>query len=191
MTDTAGIGSPARKLSNFFEFEVSGTLLLSISHNEFFKIKEQRITIRKSTILTAAMLVAISVSAQSAPEGITSGAQLQKQAESVTTDIGTQELKSMLDDELEMVLIDIRTTDEVKNMGGTIDAIQNSVIPRGWLEFRASKVAQNKDIPIVVYCGAGFRSPLAAKTLQDMGYTNVKNYPAGFVGWRKAGLPIK
>jgi rhodanese-related sulfurtransferase len=59
------------------------------------------------------------------------------------------------------------------------------------LEFRVSKVAQNKDTPIVVYCGAGFRSPLAAKTLQDMGYTNVKNYSAGFVGWRKDGLPIK
>jgi rhodanese-related sulfurtransferase len=144
-----------------------------------------------STIIAAALLLTISVSAQSAPEGITSGQQLQKQAESVTRDISTRELKTMLDDELEMVLIDIRTTDEVKNMGGTIDAIQNSVIPRGWLEFRVSKVAQNKDTPIVVYCGAGFRSPLAAKTLQDMGYTNVKNYSAGFVGWRKDGLPIK
>ncbi len=148
-------------------------------------------TIRKSTLLTAVLLVAVSVSAQSAPEGITSGPQLQKQAESVTTDISTQALKNMLNEELEMVLIDIRSTDEVSNMGGTIDAIQNSVIPRGWLEFRASKVAQNKDTPIVVYCGAGFRSPLAAKTLQDMGYTNVKNYSAGFLGWRKAGLPIK
>ena len=100
-----------------------------------------------SAIIAAALLLTISVSAQSAPDGITSGQQLQKQAESVTRDIGTQELKTMLDDELEMVLIDIRTTDEVKNMGGTIDAIQNSVIPRGWLEFRVSKVAQNKDTP--------------------------------------------
>lgn len=148
-------------------------------------------TVRKSTIIAAVLLFSVSVPVQSAPDGITSGQQLQKQAESVTRDISTQELKTMLDEELEMVLIDIRTTDEVKNMGGTIDAIQNSVIPRGWLEFRVSKVAQNKDTPIVVYCGAGFRSPLAAKTLQDMGYTNVKNYSAGFVGWRKDGLPIK
>ncbi len=148
-------------------------------------------TIKKSAIIATALFFAVSVPAQSAPDGITSGQQLQKQAESVTRDIDTQELKIMLDDELEMVLIDIRTTDEVKNMGGTIDAIQNSVIPRGWLEFRVSKIAQNKDTPIVVYCGAGFRSPLAAKTLQDMGYTNVKNYSAGFLGWRKGGLPIK
>jgi rhodanese-related sulfurtransferase len=149
------------------------------------------LTSKKTTIIAATLLFVVSVSAHSAPEGIISGKQLQKQAESVTTDIDTQALKTMLDNELEMVLIDIRTTDEVSNMGGTIDAIQNSVIPRGWLEFRASKVAQNKDTPIVVYCGAGIRSPLAAKTLQDMGYTNVRNYPAGFIGWRKAGLPVR
>ena len=147
-------------------------------------------TFGKTLIFTTATLISFSLPVQATPEGITSSQQIQKQAESVTTDISTNELQKMLNDELEMVLIDIRTTDEVKNMGGTIDAPQNSVIPRGWLEFRASKVAQTKDTPIVVYCGAGYRSPLAAKTLQDMGYTNVKNYSAGFIGWRKAGLPI-
>jgi len=145
----------------------------------------------KSLIFATATLISLSLPVQATPEGITSGQQIQKQAESVTTDISTNELQKMIDTELEMVLIDIRTTDEVKNMGGTIDAPQNSVIPRGWLEFRASKVAQTKDTPIVAYCGAGFRSPLAAKTLQEMGYTNVKNYSAGFIGWRKAGLPVK
>jgi len=145
----------------------------------------------KLLVFTTAVLSFISFPVQATPEGIQSGQQIQKQAESVTTDISTTQLQKMLDNELEMVLIDIRTTDEVKNMGGTIDAPQNSVIPRGWLEFRASKVAQTKDTPIVVYCGAGFRSPLAAKTLQEMGYTNVKNYSEGFIGWRKAGLPIK
>jgi len=145
----------------------------------------------KSTIITAITFLAFSLAGQAAPLGITSGQQLQKQAESETTDISTEALQKMLDNELEMVLIDIRTTDEVSNMGGTIDATQNAIIPRGWLEFRASKVAQNKNTPIVVYCGAGIRSPLAAKTLQDMGYTNVQNYSDGFLGWRKAGLSVK
>lgn len=144
----------------------------------------------KSLLFTTATLLCISLPVQATPDGITSGQEIQKQAESVTVDISTDELRKMLDNELGMVLIDIRTTDEVKNMGGTIDAPQNSIIPRGWLEFRASKAAQTKDTPIVVYCGAGIRSPLAAKTLQDMGYTNVKNYSAGFIGWRKAGLPV-
>ena len=79
----------------------------------------------------------------------------------------------------------------LQNMDGKIDAPQNVNIPRGWLEFRVQRVALSKDIPIVVYCGGGLRSPLAAETLQNMGYTNVKNYSAGFFGWKKAGLPIK
>jgi len=43
----------------------------------------------------------------------------------------------------------------------------------------------------VVYCGANIRSPLAALTLQQMGYRNVANYADGYIGWREAGLPIK
>ena len=75
-------------------------------------------------------------------------------------------------------------------MGGAIKAQQNVNIPRGWLEYRITRIALNKDTPIVVYCGAGIRTPLAAATLQNMGYTNVKDYSAGFIGWRKAGLPV-
>lgn len=118
--------------------------------------------------------------------GVPPGAQLQAEAEKKTTMISTPELKKMLD----MVLIDIRTATEVQNMDGKINAPQNINIPRGWLEFRVQRVALNKDIPIVVYCGGGLRSPFAAETLQKMGYTNVKNYSEGFFGWKKAGLPI-
>jgi rhodanese-related sulfurtransferase len=123
--------------------------------------------------------------------GITTGAQLQAQAESKTQNINTEDLNKMLSEELDMVLIDIRTADEIKSMGGTIKANQNVNIPRGWLEFRVTRVALSKDVPIVVYCGAGIRSPLAAETLQNMGYSNVKNYHEGYIAWRKAGLPIK
>jgi len=122
---------------------------------------------------------------------IPTGFQLQEAAEKKTSIIDTQALKKMLDEELDMVLIDIRTIDEIQNMDGQIDAIQNINIPRGWLEFRVQRVALDRDIPIVVYCGGGLRSPLAAETLQKMGYTNVKNYSEGFFGWKKAGLPIK
>lgn len=129
--------------------------------------------------------------AQAEAAKIPTGAQLQEEAEKKTTFIETNALKKMLDEELDMVLIDIRTATEIQNMDGKIDAPQNVNIPRGWLEFRVQRVALSKDIPIVVYCGGGLRSPLAAETLQNMGYTNVKNYSAGFFGWKKAGLPIK
>ncbi len=139
-----------------------------------------------------ALLLFFSVTAMAQQvDGITDGFELQAQAEKVTQIVSTAQLKTMLDEELDMILVDIRTTEEIHNMDGRIDAPQNVHIPRGWLEFRIQRVALKKDIPIVVYCGGGLRSPLAAKTLQDMGYTHVKNYADGFFGWKKAGLPVK
>ncbi len=137
------------------------------------------------------MLLLLSTAVTADVAGITDGEQLQKEAESKTTKIGTEGLKKMLAEELDMVLIDIRTADEIKSMGGTIDAHQNVTIPRGWLEFRVTRVALSKEVPIVVYCGAGIRSPLAAETLQNMGYTNVKNYAEGYISWKNAALPVK
>lgn len=153
---------------------------------------------RKSTAFSLFLqIVAVSIfcllisTAYAGIAGIPDGAQLQQQAEKKTTIINTADLKKMLDEELDMVLIDIRTADEIQNMDGKIDAAQNVNIPRGWLEFRVQRVALDKDVPIVVYCGGGFRSPLAAETLQNMGYSNVKNYAEGFFGWKKAGLAVK
>jgi len=93
-------------------------------------------------------------------------------------------------EDLDMVLVDVRLPSEITAMGGSIKAQQNVNIPRGWLEYRITRVALSKDTPIVVYCGAGIRTPLAADTLQKMGYTNVRNYSAGYIGWKRAGLPI-
>jgi rhodanese-related sulfurtransferase len=123
-------------------------------------------------------------------EGITTGAQLQAKAEKQVTNISTEELEKVLDTELDMILIDVRMPSEISNMGGAIKAAQNTNIPRGWLEYRVTRVALSKDTLIVVYCGAGIRTPMAAARLQEMGYTNVKNYADGFLGWRKAGLPV-
>lgn len=139
-----------------------------------------------STILTALLIPAIT---QAKPLVITTGAQLQAGAETRTTIISTQDLKKALDEDLDMVLVDIRLPSEIKGMGGAIKAPQNINIPRGWLEYRITNVALSVDTPIVVYCGAGIRTPLAADTLQKMGYTNVKNYSDGYIGWKNAGLP--
>jgi len=45
--------------------------------------------------------------------------------------------------------------------------------------------------PIILYCGGGFRSALAAESLQKMGYTNVISMDGGFRGWKDAGLSIE
>lgn len=44
---------------------------------------------------------------------------------------------------------------------------------------------------IVLYCGGGFRSALAADNLQKMGYTNVFSMDGGFRGWKDAGLMVE
>ena len=46
------------------------------------------------------------------------------------------------------------------------------------------------DAPIVLYCGGGFRSALAAENLQRMGYTNVWSMDGGIRGWRDKGFPL-
>ncbi len=48
----------------------------------------------------------------------------------------------------------------------------------------------HEDTPIVLYCGTGGRSALAAKTLEELGYTNVKSMAGGIVAWAQAQLPL-
>lgn len=123
--------------------------------------------------------------------GIKDGAQLTREVDAKVRDITTQDLRREIETNPELVLIDIRMPDEVRNMGGAIKATQNVNIPRGWLEFQVTRHALSKQTPIVVYCGGNIRSILAAHTLQQMGYTHVKNYADGFIGWRNQGLPVQ
>lgn len=104
--------------------------------------------------------------------------------------LDTAQLKALLDESPATWLIDVRNADEIDNLGGTIDAMRNLEIPRGWVEFRAEDAIADKDAPIVVYCGTNQRSPLTAATLKEMGYTNVSNYADGFFEWSKAGHPV-
>ena len=104
--------------------------------------------------------------------------------------INTEELEQILNEDPNVVLIDVRTPFEL-NYTGTIKRGQNVNIVRGWLEFQIADHVKSKDTPIIVYCGRNLRSPLAAKTLENMGYTNVKNYSDGFFAWKEALNPVK
>jgi rhodanese-related sulfurtransferase/glyoxylase-like metal-dependent hydrolase (beta-lactamase superfamily II) len=105
--------------------------------------------------------------------------------------IDTAELEMLIDQQPDLVIIDVRHESEVNAPGGMIDARREIIVPRGWLEFRMPNEVADKNTPIVVYCGINQRSPLAAETLQEMGYSNVKNYADGFFAWRDQGKPIK
>lgn len=104
--------------------------------------------------------------------------------------INTEELIKILDTKPNVLLIDVRAPFEIKHTG-TINRGQNVNIMRGWIETQITDYAKDKDTPIVVYCGLNIRSPLAARTLMDIGYTNVKNYADGFITWKEKLNPVK
>lgn len=107
------------------------------------------------------------------------------------TNINTDTLRNTLQQHPETVLIDVRTPAELAIRGGHIDSPRHHNIIRGRLEFQIESYVPDKQTPIVTYCGISQRSPLAADTLMQLGYTNVSNYADGFFAWKKAGLPVE
>ena len=87
------------------------------------------------------------------------------------------------------VLVDVRETVE-REMEGAIPGSVHA--PRGLLEFQADPEspayndALQPDRHIILYCGTGGRSALAAKTLLDMGYDEVSSLGGGYAAWRAA-----
>lgn len=88
-----------------------------------------------------------------------------------------------------VVFVDLREPAEIAASGKVPGAL---AIPRGLLEFRADREAAAPDPTltgaqtVVLYCASGGRAALAGKTLQDMGYADVKNL-ARFQDWVEAG----
>jgi len=107
----------------------------------------------------------------------------------------TPEEAMKLDSENKCNLIDIRDGAELKKLG----SIENSFhIPRGLLEFSIhpeSAYVQNNQLDlnkeIVLFCAAGGRSALAAKTLKEMGFDNVSHIEGGFGLMRQKGFKVK
>lgn len=62
---------------------------------------------------------------------------------------------------------------------------------KGILERDIEKAVPDTKTEVILYCGGGFRSALAADNLQKMGYTNVLSMDGGMRGWREQGLPVQ
>jgi len=84
-------------------------------------------------------------------------------------------------------LLDVREPDEVAN--GVVP--NASVLGRAHFESRVEDVLPDKNRDIVVYCASGVRSVFAAKTLRDLGYSNVSSMAGGFNRWRDLGLDYR
>lgn len=91
-------------------------------------------------------------------------------------------------------LIDIRDIREL-DREGRIDGAFHA--PRGMLEFWADPESPyHKEIfatdgELILFCASSWRSALAAKTLQDMGMTNILDMDGGLSAWKAANLPVK
>lgn len=86
------------------------------------------------------------------------------------------------------ILLDVREPDEYA--AGHLQGAVN--IPRGLLEFKMSGSPElsARDLNIVVYCKTSGRAALAASTLHEMGYLQVKSIAGGFDAWIQAGKSI-
>lgn len=105
--------------------------------------------------------------------------------------ISTADLEALADTRKDLVVIDVRMAEEIALLGGRLDIGYRTLnINRGWLEFHVRESIPDVNTPIVVYCGTNQRSPMAARTLKQMGYRTVYNYAEGFFAWKDAGLPI-
>ena len=64
-------------------------------------------------------------------------------------------------------------------------------ISKGVIERDIEAKVPDKKTPMVLYCGGGFRSALAAEALQKMGYSNVISLDGGWRAWQQSGLPVE
>lgn len=113
-------------------------------------------------------------------------AKIAKFAKQNVKEIDVFQAKVQLSEPNPPVLVDVRESSEWQN-GYLPNAIHLS---KGVIERDIEKVIPDVQTPIILYCGGGFRSALAAKNLQEMGYTNVISMDGGFRGWCDAGYPV-
>jgi molybdopterin/thiamine biosynthesis adenylyltransferase/rhodanese-related sulfurtransferase len=108
------------------------------------------------------------------------------QAKQQIREVSVQEVQDKLNPDNGFTLLDVREGDEWEQ-GHLNKAI---FLPRGFLEQKADKLLPDRGQSIVVYCAGGTRSALAAKTLQDLGYTDVYSMAGGFNAWKNNGFPF-
>jgi sulfur-carrier protein adenylyltransferase/sulfurtransferase len=87
----------------------------------------------------------------------------------------------------DVLLVDVREQDEWDE-GHIPGAVH---IPRGNLESRIERAAPDRTQALVLYCAAGNRSAFAARTLEELGYTDVASLAAGFTDWKRNGFPVE
>ena len=110
---------------------------------------------------------------------------LVQDAKARVKELSIEQVKAKLDRGERFELLDVREDGEwaKDHLPGAIH------LGKGVIERDIEQRVPEKGAPLVLYCGGGFRSALAADNLQKMGYTNVLSMDGGWRGWTEAGYP--
>jgi rhodanese-related sulfurtransferase len=107
-------------------------------------------------------------------------------AKSRVRELTVDQVKQRLDRGEKFHLVDVREESEYAR-----DHLPGARhLGKGILERDIEQAVPDMDAEIVLYCGGGFRSALAADNLQKMGYTKVWSMDGGVRGWREKGYPF-
>jgi len=120
--------------------------------------------------------------AQHAPRFLNIVNDAKKRVKETTTDA----IKQRLDKKDKFILVDVREESEFAK-----DHLPTAIhLGKGIIERDIEERAPDLNAPLVLYCGGGFRSALAADNLQKMGYTSVLSMDGGIREWREKHFPL-
>ncbi|HKZ80342.1 MAG TPA: rhodanese-like domain-containing protein [Pyrinomonadaceae bacterium] len=113
--------------------------------------------------------------------------QLVNDAKTRIREVTVEQTIARLRGNLSAKLIDVREDNEwqTSHAAGAIH------LGKGIIERDIESAVPDKSTELVLYCGGGYRSALAADALQRMGYTNVYSMAGGWRAWQEAGAPIE
>ena len=108
-------------------------------------------------------------------------------AKSRIREVTVDETQQRLSTSSDVRLIDVREDHEWED-GRAAGSIH---LAKGIIERDIEATVPDKSTEVILYCGGGFRSALAADVLQQMGYTNVFSMAGGWKAWQDAGAPVE
>ncbi|RDV39264.1 molybdopterin-synthase adenylyltransferase MoeB [Bradymonadaceae bacterium TMQ3] len=112
--------------------------------------------------------------------------ELIERVKATITETDTDAVRALQTSDAPTVIIDVREREEF--VDGHIEGAE--FIPRGQLDLKIETAVPKRDTPIVLYCAGGNRSALAARSLEELGYTDVKSMAGGFTAWKRSGYPV-
>ena len=109
--------------------------------------------------------------------------------------ISAEEAQQRREQDPHTLIIDVQEPSDIAQKGG-VPGAKN--VPLGMLPIKADQLEPSRDAelqdrsrPVITTCAAGGQAALAAKTLKDMGFEDVRFIEGGFKGWSAAGLPTE